>query len=61
MKLGAMTKEEAMQKYIDLVTTLLPDWRSTIPRDSTGQGVSVSEASLTATVLWVTVLLHCHS
>ena len=44
MKLGTMPKEEAMQKYIDLVTTLLPDWRARIARDGTSQGVSTSEA-----------------
>ena len=55
MKLGAMSKEEAMQKYIDFVTTLMPDWRTRIPLDGAGQRVSDSEAPLSATLMQVTV------
>ena len=51
MKLGAMTKEEAMQKYIDLVTTLLPDWQSRIPQDDASQRVGVFMVTLTVTML----------
>lgn len=55
MKLGAMSKEEAMQKYIDFVTTLVPDWQTRIPLDGAGQRVSVSEAPLTAALMQIMV------
>lgn len=55
MKLGAMSKEEAMQKYIYFVTTLVPDWQTRIPLDGAGQRVSVSEAPLTAALMQIMV------